>query len=114
MARAPRNFKHQAIREAKRRPGTEVIQRQGNDIGVLHSQRRVIEQEVDGYCDLIRRTLVNRIEHPKRFGQNEVRHPRSVLDEGFRCLDLRRIVANQEADEHVGINCAHALHADAS
>ena len=87
----------------------EVNQRRAHDVGVLESQLSVVQEHVDGGCDLFARQFVDGIEDPNGFGQNEMRNPGALGHEFFSGADLRSIVAGNDADQDVGINGLHAV-----
>src|SRR5687768_6155231 len=75
----------------------------------------LIEQHLDRYRDLSSLEFVHRLENPGHFHQNDVRYPgASLRDVLFGGCDLRAIVASREANDDVGINCAHASYAGAA
>ena len=64
----------------------------------------MIEQHVDGGCDLPGCSLIHRIEHPNGFRKHKVRNPRTTRGELFSNLDLFKIIAHDESYHDVGIN----------
>ena len=58
------NFQNETIGEAQRGARAEMCQRQSDDIGILKRQVLVMQQECDRVCDLRRRALLHRVEHP--------------------------------------------------
>jgi hypothetical protein len=108
MAGLTGNFEDEAVGEAQRRAVPVVAQCALDDLGVLQSQGLVHEQHLDRSRDSIRRQIVHGVQNPDRFCQHEVRDPRTRADEGFRSSDLSRVVTDDQPDEKVRINGAHA------
>src|SRR5262245_52071325 len=84
------------------------VERRTNHVGVLQRQIFVIEQQLYGFRELSLGAFICRLHHPNRFGQRQVRDPRTVLDESFGGSNLLFVVSDQKTNQHVGINGAHA------
>ena len=104
-----RDLQDQAIRKAERRPGPEALQRRHHDITVLKGQLGMRAQHFDRRRDLRRLALVDRLEHPRRFGEDEVGNPCAGSDERLRRRELAWIVANQQSKQDVRVNRAHVV-----
>ena len=86
------DLQNQAVRKSERRLSTVVIQRCRDDLGVLESKTLVVEQHVDRGCDGRIVEVVRSAQSPRRFREHEVRHPRSLLDEGFSRRNLPFVI----------------------
>lgn len=110
MAGLPRDFYHQAIREADRRPSPKLPNGRCNGIGILYRQVLVIQEHLNGHRNSLRGTIVDGGEYPRGFGERQVRHPRSLRDERLGGSNLLRIISRDEPDEYVGVNGPHGVY----
>jgi hypothetical protein len=58
----------------------------------------VIEEHLDGCCDFLRTTIVDRSEDPSRFGEDEMRYPGPARHEVFGHRDLLCVVPRDQSD----------------
>ena len=63
MPRFTGNLEYQTVRKAKRRTLPEVPERRAHEVGILQRQVFVIEQHVDGGCDLPGGAFMDGIQH---------------------------------------------------
>jgi hypothetical protein len=69
----------------------------------------MVEQQLDRIRELGRRQLVDGIEHPCRFREDQVRNPGPPRHECLGRLGLARVVAYQQPHQYVGVNGAHGV-----
>lgn len=98
---------YQVIRESDRRTRAEAPQRERYNVGVLDGQVLVMQQHLDRRMNLRRAQLVDGLENPRRFGENQMRDPSTTGDEVLRRLGLLRVIARDEPHQHIRINGAH-------
>ena len=68
----------------------------------------MIEQHLDGGCDLLARKLVHGVEDPKCLSQHEMGYPSALADELFSRANLTGIITRHEANKDVRVNREHA------
>ena len=85
MASLARNFERHAIREANTRTCSKMLECNRDNIRILQGQRLVVEQQIDGFRNLRRRSFIDCVEHHNRFRQNKVKYPCTLLNECFGC-----------------------------
>ena len=64
----------------------------------------MVEQHLDGKSHGRWLPPADRRQHPDRFHQHDVGHPRSTGDEGLGRADLTRVIAGYETNEDVRVN----------
>jgi serine/threonine protein kinase len=104
-------FQHQAVRETNSGAPKELLKSGQDSVCILHRQCLVIEQHVHGCRDGRAISFVHRLQHPRNFGQSQVRYPCALADERLRGRHLLRVVTGDKADENVGINGSHGVSA---
>ncbi len=67
----------------------------------------VAEEHLDGGCDVLRTTVVDRCEDPRRFGEHEMRNPGPACDEGLSRSNLSGVIPCDKPDENVRVNGSH-------
>lgn len=103
------DFEYQTVGEAKAGPLSKAFDGGGNCVRILDCQVLVVEEHLDGRCDLLRTAIVDRREDPRGFGEHEVRDPGSSLDERLRRRHLPGLVSRDEPDEDVRVNGSHGV-----
>ena len=84
-----------------------MLESSANHLAVLHGQVLVVEQHVHGQREVARSPFVDGSQHPHRFGQHQMRHPRPRCHERLDSRDPRGRITGQQPHEHVGVNGAH-------
>ena len=107
VARFPSHLYHEAIRKANRRPPTKLPDRRGNRIRILYCQMLVAQEHLHRRRDGLRATIVDRSEHPRRFGERQVGHPGPVRDKGLGGRHLLRIISSDQPNQYVRVNGPH-------
>ena len=70
----------------------------------------MVQQHLDGGCQLGVIQLVDSIEDPNCFSEGQQGDPSAVFDKSIGCGGLARVVTGDKADEDVGINGAHGVY----
>lgn len=107
MTGLPCNRQHEAVRESECWSAPDILNRCGDGIGVLQGYMQMIQQHVHRGRDLSRATFIDRREHPRGFGEHEMRHPRAAFDTLLSRCNLLRVVACQQANQNVRVNGPH-------
>ena len=107
MTRLPRDFQDEAVRKTQCRSLAKVFYRSNDGIRVLECQMLVVEQHVDRRCDFCWATLVHGRQNPRGFGEHEMRHPGTALDEALSRCDLLDVVACDQANHDIRVNGPH-------
>ena len=68
----------------------------------------MVEQQIKRSCQLRRAALLNGIQHPQSFCQDQLRDPGTSFDTRLGRCDLLRIVPNLQAHQEICVNGAHA------
>src|SRR6266436_206369 len=107
LSRFPGNLEHETVGEAQRGALLELLERCRYDVGVLQGEVLMIEQHVDRGYDLLSRALVDRIEYPRGFRQDDVGNPGAACCEPLRGPDLLRVITHHDSHYDVRVNGAH-------
>ena len=67
----------------------------------------VVEEHLDSGGDVLRTTIVDRGQDPRRFGEDEMRHPGPACHEGLGHRHLLRVVPRDQPDQNVRVNGSH-------
>ena len=79
-----------------------------DNLAILQYQSIVLEQHFDSDGDPGRVEVVDGTQYPDRFGEHQMRNPRTGADKCLGPFNLRRMVPQHKPDQNVGVNCAHA------
>src|SRR2546425_8218584 len=71
-------------------------------------QMLVVEEHLDGGCNLLRTPIVNGGQDPCRFGEDQMRYPGAACHEGLGHRHLFCVVSRDQPDQNVGVNGPHA------
>jgi len=108
MACLSRDRKYQTIRETESGARTEMGKCLPNDVRILQCQVPMVEQQIKRSRQLRSAALVNGIQHPQSFCQDQLRDPSTSFDKLLGRCDLLRLVPNQQAHQEIRVNGAHA------
>jgi len=103
----PSDLQDQAVRKAQCRPCSKAFDGHGYRFRILKRQMLVIEEHLDGGCDLRRTTIVDRGQDPRRFGEHEMRNPGPACDESLSRCHLLGVVPCDKPDQNVRVNRSH-------
>jgi hypothetical protein len=107
VARFARDLHHEAVGEADCRTTTKLIDGGADGFRVLQRQLLMIQEHLDCRGNSLRTAIVDGGEHPRGFGEREMRHPGAGGDEGLGCRNLFDIVSGYEPNQHIGVNGSH-------
>jgi hypothetical protein len=107
MSRLARDLQYQAIRKSQRRSIAVFIDCHCYDVRILYRQILVVEQHFNRQGNLLCGAIIDGIEHPHRFDQNQMGYPCALGDEFFCCSYLTGIVSNNKPDEDIRVNGEH-------
>ena len=107
VARLPRHFHHQTVREADGRTTPKLRDGRADGLRILQRQLLVIQEQLDRCRNGLGAPGVHGGQDPRSFGERQVWHPGSAGDKGLGRRYLLGIVSGDEADQHVGINGSH-------
>src|SRR5687768_13711151 len=99
----PGNLNHEAIGETSGWVPSKLLDRRGDDLGVLYGQVLVVQEHFDSRCDRFRSSIVDRRKHPRHFCDRQLRHPRPLCHERLGSGELLRVISCEEPDQHVGV-----------
>ena len=108
VAGFPSHLHHEAIREANGRSSAKLPNCRGNRIGILDRQMLMTQQHLNRRRDGRRATIVDGRQHPRRFGQGQLRHPGPRNDKILCSSHLLCVISRDQANEDVGVNGSQA------
>lgn len=103
MTSLPGNRQYEAVGEPQCWSPAEVLNRCGDGIGVLQGQMLVVEQHIDRSREFGRATFVDRRQHPRGFGEHEMRHPRVAFAKLLSRRDLPGVVPRHQTNQNVRV-----------
>jgi hypothetical protein len=98
---------HKAVRESQLGSPSELDQCRRNSIGTFETQRLMLQQHFDRFGESPGFNVINRRQHPARFGQHQARYPRPGGNKRLCLCHLPRVVTSDQAHENIGVNGAH-------
>ena len=101
-------FENQTIGEPQRGTAAVLLQRCRDSIGFLDCEIFVLQEHIDGSRYFWMSEFVDGRKDPRCLDEDERRYLRTFANEGFRRSDLLAVVTRDKANQHVGINGAHA------
>ena len=104
----PCDLQDQAVRKTQRRPSSEAFDSGRHCVGILKRHMLVIEEHLDGRCDLLRIAIVDRGQDPSGFGEYEMRCPGATRHERLSRCNLLGVIPRDQPDQDVRINGSHA------
>ena len=107
MAGLACDFDDQTIRKAKRRPLAKLRHGRGHDLCLLKRDALVAEQHLYRGRDSGGRQVVDTVQNPGHFHQDQVRNPNPAFHKALGRCHLLGIIARQQPHQHVRINSAH-------
>ena len=105
----PSHLYHQTVGKTDGRTPAILDDRRTDGVGILQRQLVVIQEHLDRRRNGLWTAIVNGAQHPGRFHERQVRHPRSAGDKRFSRRELPCIVSGDEPDQHVGVNGPHVV-----
>lgn len=108
MTRGSGGFKNHAIRELDGFVRSIVPKCGCDRSGILKPQGFMVQQHFHRRRQFPVAQSIDRGEHPSGLDQDHMRYPRTLAHEFFRPRRLACIIPDQQANQHIGVNRAHA------